>query len=480
MGRMTRMLFLLVGIGMLLLQPLSAEELQNGEALYGKYCAQCHGQDLRGGMAQSLLDGVWQFGGERGYIMRNIKFGITHLGMPAYEKSLTDQQIRTIVDHMAEAEKTAGVTKPPPPKQLQTMDYDVQVQVWAEQLDIPWGIDFVDEQTAFVTERGGHLRVVKDGVLQSEPVAGTPTVLAEGQGGLMDVAVDPDYAENGWIYLAYSHALEGGEDTRRPPAMTRIVRGHVSDNTWTNQQIIYEAPHDTYRTTRHHYGCRIVFDPEGYLYFCIGDRGADEHAQDLSKPNGKVHRIHRDGSIPDTNPFADQPEVLKTIFSYGHRNPQGLSVHPDTGRVWESEHGPMGGDELNLLTEALNYGWPVISYGRNYNGSIITELVRQPGMEQPAIFWRPSPAVCGIDFYRGDLFPKWRNCLIVGALKYEEVTLLTIEQDRVMHQETILKSVGRVRDVACGPDGAVYVLLNKPDMILRLTPVIEMRDSVSD
>ena len=287
----------------------------------------------------------------------------------------------------------------------------------------------------------------------------------------MDVALDPAFAENRWIYLAYSHVLPSSDE--RPPAMTRLVRGHLKDNTWTDQQVIYEAPHETYRQTRHHYGCRIAFDPEGYLYFSIGDRGASQHAQDLSRPNGKIHRIFPDGRIPKDNPFINQQGALPTIFSYGHRNPQGLATHPETGTVWDSEHGPMGGDELNILTPGTNYGWPEITYGRNYNGAIVSEFERKPGMAQPTLFWRPSIAVCGIDFYRGTLFPKWQNRLLVGALAFEEVRLVAVEKDRVMHEEVILKNAGRVRDIETGPDGAIYVVLNNPGTILRLTPIVE-------
>lgn len=471
---MGRLIFPLLCLSVMILAAPGAfaQEAPDGQMLYQQFCGQCHGAKLQGGNAQSLVDGVWQFGDGRNYRMRNIKHGITHLGMPAYEKALSDPQIRAILDYLEASEKAAGAVKPPPPTFLQTHDYDMDVVVWADGLEIPWSIDFLDGNRALITERPGRLRLVVDGTLQPDPVTGTPEVLARGQGGLLDVAVDPAYAENGWIYLAYSHELKGGEG-RRTPAMTRIVRGRLKGQAWVDEQVVYEAPHDTYRTTRHHYGCRIVFDPEGYLYFSIGDRGAGKQAQDLSRPNGKIHRIHPDGRIPKDNPFVDHPGALKTIFSYGHRNTQGMAVHPVTGRVWTTEHGPMGGDELNLLHRGLNYGWPEISYGRNYNGTILTEFVRKPDMEQPNLYWKPSIAVCGLDFYRGALFPKWRNKLMVGALKYEEVQLLTLEKDRVMHQETILKNAGRVRDVACGPDGAIYVVLNRPGMVLRLTPVAD-------
>ncbi|MCY1720646.1 PQQ-dependent sugar dehydrogenase [Prolixibacteraceae bacterium Z1-6] len=443
---------------------------QDGALLYGKNCAQCHGANLNGGNAASLVDGIWQFGAEDGYQFRNIKFGIAHLGMPSYESTLIDDEIRAIMQYMKDQANKVGAEKPPLAKELETLDYDINVEIFAEGLEVPWAIDFIDENTALITERPGRLRVVKNGKLQAEPVNNTPKVLNEGQGGLLDVAIDPDYENNDWIYLAYSHEIEGSGGESRPPAMTRIVRGKIQNNTWTNQEVLFEAPHEMYRTTRHHYGCRIVFDPWGYLYFTIGDRGAGYQAQDVTLPNGKVHRIHKDGSIPENNPFMAEENAMKSLYSLGNRNIQGMAIHPETGQLWATEHGPMGGDELNLILAGKNYGWETITYGKNYNGSIITDETHKPGMEQPALYWKPSIAVCGLDFYRGDLFKKWKNKLLVGALKYEEVRLLSLEKDRVMHQEVIVKGQGRVRDVSTGPDGAIYVVLNKPGTVIRLTP----------
>ncbi|VGO17915.1 Aldose sugar dehydrogenase YliI [Pontiella desulfatans] len=445
---------------------------QSADNLYQEHCSHCHGAKFQGGNAQSLIDGIWQFGDSAGHISRNIKFGITHLGMPAYEKSLTDPQIKSLVNYLFEAEKQAGAATPPSPTSLQTQDYDIDVEIWAEGLDIPWNLAFLDDKLALITERPGRLRIMRNGTLNPKPVEGSPSVVAEGQGGLLAVAFDPDYREKGnqWIYLAFSHGLEKKAGEKRAPAMTKVVRGRIRNNRWIDEQTLFEARHEEYRTTRVHFGTRIVFDAGNNLYFSIGDRGTGDDAQDLSKPNGKMHRIRRDGSIPNDNPFVQTEGALPSIFSYGHRNPQGISVHPTTGQIWAAEHGPLGGDELNLVEAGKNYGWPVITYGKNYNGTTITEVVRKEGMEQPAWYWKPSTAVCGIGFYSGNLFPKWNNKLLVGALKYEDVRVLDIEKDRVMHEEMILKNAGRVRDVACGPDGALYIVLNSPDTILRLTP----------
>ncbi len=445
---------------------------QDAAKLYQTHCSHCHGNTFQGGSAKSLADGAWQFGDTSGHINRNIKFGITHLGMPAYEKTLSDQQIKQISTYLLEMQKQAGAAKSPIPETLQTLDYDINVEIWAEGLEVPWSLAFLDEKTALVTERSGRLRTLDKGRLHSKPIEGIPDVLAEGQGGLLAVAFDPDYHEEGnqWIYLAFSHGLEMQPNGKRSLAMTKLVRGRINGNDWTDEETLFGAPHETYRTTRHHYGTRIVFDEKKDLYFAIGDRGTGAHAQDLSKPNGKIHRIRRDGRIPRDNPFRRNKTAMPSIFSYGHRNPQGLAFHPQTGHLWSAEHGPLGGDELNLVASGANYGWPIITYGKNYNGTPITDIVRKEGMEQPVWYWRPSTAVCAIDFYHGDLFPKWNNKLLVGALKYEDVRLLDIENGRVMHEEVILKNAGRVRDVVCGPDGAIYVVLNNPGTILRLTP----------
>ena len=280
---------------------------------------------------------------------------------------------------------------------------------------------------------------------------------------MLDVAVDPDYSENGWIYLSFSHEIN-------ELAMTKIVRGKINRNQWVNEETLFESPPQYYLETRHHYGSRIVFDDDGHLYFSIGDRGKRNHAQDISRPNGKIHRINKDGSIPKDNPFRGVARATESIYAFGNRNAQGLAIEPSTGKLWETEHGQKGGDEVNIVRSGLNYGWDKVTYGRNYDDTVSAEFVKLPGMEVPILFWRPSIAACGLDFYKGKLFPKWQNHLIVGALKFEEVRLLDIENDRVIHQEIILKDAGRVRDVCSGPDGAIYVVLNKPGNILRLTP----------
>lgn len=464
----------LLGFTLALTVPAAAQSDSESATLFRNYCAPCHGESLEGGNAQSLIDAVWQFGSKKSHIFRNIKYGIADFAMPAFDAALSDRQINGLIDFIFTQENATGAVKPTPPEKVFTLDYELRIEVLAEDLDIPWGIAFTRPNHALITERSGQVRQLYAGQLAPAPVKGTPEVLHEGQGGLLDVAVDPDFDQNGWVYLAYSHALPPLSGEGRPTAMTRIVRGHVSNNEWIDQEVIFEAPGDTYQATRHHYGSRLAFDSHNHLYFSVGDRGSAQHAQDLNQPNGKIHRIGRDGSIPTDNPFLTRFDALPSIFSYGHRNPQGLALHPETDLLWASEHGPMGGDELNRSRSGANFGWPTITYGRNYDGGIVSALTKKAGLEQPRLYWKPSIAVCGIDFVTGDLLPRWKNKLLVGALKYEELRLLDIANGQVIHQEIILKNVGRVRDVTVSPDGAIYVLTNGPGLVLRLTPIRDL------
>jgi len=278
----------------------------------------------------------------------------------------------------------------------------------------------------------------------------------------LDVALDPDYANNRWVYLTLSDPGPSGT------AMTKLVRGKITDFKWIDEQVLFEAKPEHYVKSRAHFGSRITFDKAGHLYFSIGDRGKKEMAQDVRRPNGKIHRINRDGSIPADNPFLNTEGAYPSIFSYGNRNPQGLIVHPETDVLWETEHGPRGGDELNVIRSGVNYGWPEISYGINYNGTVLTEFKTKPGMAQPESQWTPSIAVCGLDVYTGDLFPEWKGSLLVGSLAYETLRLVSVEGDQYKSEVTLLEAEGRIRDVTTGPDGAIYVAL--PDSIVRLSP----------
>ncbi|MDC0497418.1 PQQ-dependent sugar dehydrogenase, partial [bacterium] len=342
--------------------------------------------------------------------------------------------------------------------------YKFRIETILEDLDIPWSIAFLPDGDVLVAERPGTLKLW-NGSKTGKSIEGTPEVLAKGQGGLMEVAPHPNYSKNGWIYLAFSASHADAEDSKS--SMTKVVRGRIKSGKWHDEEVIFEVPAKYHRTSGSHFGTRLVFQ-DGYLYFGIGDRGAQDQAQDLSLPNGKIHRIHDNGSIPKDNPFIATDGAYPSIWTCGNRNPQGLDAHPETGDIWESEHGPRGGDEINLMQRGLNYGWPVITYGMNYNGKPITDKTSAHEMEQPAHHWTPSIAVCGIDFYEGNVFPNWKNNLLVGGLASQELHRLVIVEDRVVKDEIILKNEGRVRDVATGLDGFIYVVLNGPDRVIRL------------
>jgi glucose/arabinose dehydrogenase len=446
-----------------------AQPKRDADTLYKTLCSSCHGSDMQGGQTDSLLDDVWKHGGDDASLAAIIANGYEQGGMPKWKPELSDAEIRSMVVLIREKRQKAQYITAAPPKPLDehpvdSLEHRFRLKSVVEELATPWSMAFLPDGRMLVTELRGTLRVVKDGKLQPEAVLGTPPVFAAGQGGLMEVAAHPGYATNGWIYLAFSDAAPDAK-----LGLTAIVRGRLKGNQWSDQEVLFRAPYGFYKPGNVHFGSRIVFD-KGYIFFSMGERGSMQDAQDLTRPNGKVHRIFEDGRIPPDNPFAGQSNAFATIWCYGNRNPQGLDRHPVTGELWETEHGPRGGDELNLIRKGANYGWPVITYGMNYNGTPITGITKQEGLEQPIIHWTPSIAVCGIDFYEGDRFPKWKNNLFVTALAQQELRRLVIDGGQVVSQEVLFKNIGRVRDVHSGPDGYLYVIFNKPDRIARLEP----------
>ncbi len=334
----------------------------------------------------------------------------------------------------------------------------------ADGLEHPWGIAELPDGRLLVTERPGRLRIIANGELDPEPVTGFPPIFAKGQGGLMDVELHPDFAENGWIYFAYS-ADEGGV------GHTRIMRARLKGKTLEDVEVLFSPPVDQFTKAGAHFGCRIVFDGKGHIFFPIGDRGKKEQAQDLSKAAGKIHRINEDGSIPKDNPFLETPGALPSIWAYGTRNAQGLRLHPETGDLWAVEHGPRGGDELNVIRKGANYGWPVITYGINYNGTPITDLTEAPGMEQPVIHWTPSIAVGGLEINTGKKYPGWKGDFFATALAGQKLVRMVVEGQEVKLQEPLLEKTGRIREVKAGADGTLYVLYDSPGRVIALEPV---------
>jgi glucose/arabinose dehydrogenase len=338
-----------------------------------------------------------------------------------------------------------------------------RVEILAEGMEVPWGLVELPDGRILLTERAGHVRVFADGKLQPGRIDNFPPIFARNQGGLLDVELHPDFEKNGWIYFAYS-ADEGGR------SHTRILRARLGEGKLEDIEVIYSPPDDQFTTAGHHFGCRLEFGPDGLLYFSIGDRGRMETAQDLSMAAGKIHRIRDDGSVPEDNPFVNTPGALPTIWAYGTRNAQGLRFHPRTGDLWSVEHGPRGGDELNVIEPGKNYGWPVITYGINYNGSIISELTEKEGMEQPVIQWTPSLGVCGLEIVSDRSIPGWEGNLLVTALAHQKLVRLVLDGRQVTGQEVLLEGSGRIRHVKEGRDGTIYVLLEKPGRLVALRP----------
>jgi glucose/arabinose dehydrogenase len=437
--------------------------------VYAEICAACHGARLEGGKAQSLLDDAWVFGGGDDTLARTIADGQPAAGMPAFGSLLSPAEIRAMVYYLREARVMLQAA---PVRGAGLIDSQVRasqahrfrIEVVADGLSTPWGLAFLPDGRLLVSERPGLLRVLDPGGPVGPPVTGTPPVWVRQDGGLMDVALHPRFADTGWIYLAYS-------DPGPPPtSTTKIVRGRIRDGRWVDQQTIHQAPATLYVADNTHFGARLLFDAAGHLYFTIGDRGTMADAQSLSNPNGKVHRVHDDGRAPADNPFARTPGALGTIWSYGNRNVQGLAWHPATGALWASEHGPRGGDEINVIERGRNYGWPRVTFGINYDGSPITARTQAPGMVAPVAHWTPSLAPSGIAFYTGDRFPRWRNDLFVAMLAGQQLRRLSVRGTGVGGQETIFQALGRVRHVVTGPDGLIYVALNDPGRIVRLVP----------
>jgi glucose/arabinose dehydrogenase len=438
-------------------------QARSADDIYKSFCASCHGPDMSGGLGPSLRDAEWKHGSTDADISRVIKQGVPKVGMPAMEKTVTDADIRALIILIREsAAKAQAPASTAEGAVIEGGGHKFKLEKVASAPGELWSIDFLEPTTLVATQKDGKLWVFKNGERQG-PVVGIPEVFSKGQGGLLEVQRHPD-PQSAWIYLTYSDAAAGN-------AMTKVVRGKLDGLKWVEQQTIYSADSKFYTDRGHHFGSRMVFQ-DGYIYFSVGDRGVQDQAQDLSHPNGKVHRLHDDGRVPKDNPHAANAEALPSIWSYGHRNPQGLAVHPQTGDIWEAEHGPRGGDEINRLVKGANFGWPVITYGMNYNGTPITSQTTKAGMEQPKHYWVPSIAISEIDFYTGEPFPKWRHQMLVGSLAKEQLRLVRIQGDQVVSDELLFQDLGRIRDLADGPDGFPYVVLNQNDggAIYRLVP----------
>jgi glucose/arabinose dehydrogenase len=332
-------------------------------------------------------------------------------------------------------------------------------------LENPWGMAFLPDGRVLVTERPGRLRIVATDGSLSAPLAGVPPVAAGGQGGLLDVALHPGFADNRLVYLSYSEPGDGGNSTA-------VARGRLEGNALREVEVIFSQQPKFDGSA--HFGSRLVFARDGTLFVTLGDRyKRRDDAQTLDNHHGKIVHINDDGSVPEGNPFADRAGALPEIWSLGHRNLQGATLHPQTGELWTHEHGPSGGDEINISRAGNNYGWPVITYGEEYIGGSIGEGTHKDGMEQPLHYWVPSIAPSGMIFV-DQRIPAWQGNLLIGSLKFDQLVRLELDSDKVVHEERLLdKALGeRVRDVAQGPDGAIYLLTDeRKGRLLRLAPL---------
>lgn len=448
-----------------------------GAEVYQQNCAGCHGHQLQGASASSLLKETLKYGNDRQSISEVIRNGIPMTQMVSWDSTFSEKDREAVTDYiLAVREDPKTVKTDVKPLTIETKLYKLNIErVITEGIDGPWGIEFADANHALITGNKGELYRMVNNKLDTQKITGLPKVYGYDMfGGMMDLALDPDYKNNGWVYIAFSHNPKNTTD-RNAPGMTKVVRGKVKGHQWTDEQTLFEV-HDSLRVTGGlRWGSRLLFDKQGYLYFTIGDMQqviqSGRDPQLPTRPQGKIYRINADGSVPKDNPLYNKKDALQAIYAWGARNVQGIAQHPVTGKIYFSDHGPQGGDELNVLKNGGNYGWPLITYGVNYDGSVITKDTAKAGLEQPLTYWRPSIAVCAVEFVNSSLFPKWQNNLLLTALKFEELRRLVLDDnDRVTEQEILLKGYGRVRDVKFGPDGALYVLTNTPDALLRLTP----------
>ncbi len=375
-------------------------------------------------------------------------------------------QLRTFSCALALASLLAGAcSNPTTAAAFDSEQQSFRLMPVVSDLDQPWGFAFLPDGDLLITEKAGDLRRVRDGELLPEPISGLPdNIAAVGQGGLLDVALDPDFADNRRIYISYAGEGEGGYGTE-------VARGRLVDNALEDVEVIFRALPKS--DGGQHFGSRLQFSPDGLLYISLGERGIKDQAQDRSTHPGSLIRIHPDGRVPDDNPFVDKDGAQPEIYTYGNRNMQGMTLHPETGQLWTNEHGPQGGDELNLMQAGNNYGWPVITYGVNYGtGTQIGEGTHKEGMEQPVHYWDPSIATSGLAFYDGDAFPEWQGDAFVGSLKFGFIARLELNEDyEVTGEERLLEgTLERVRAIRQGPDGLLYVLDEAKGELLRLEP----------
>lgn len=352
-----------------------------------------------------------------------------------------------------------SISSPPTQETADSSKYTVEKLY--EGFKNPWGMAWLPDGRMLVTEKAGEILVFKNNKFTGEKLVGVPKVSADGQGGLLDIKLHPDYKQNKWIYISYSKPVEGG-------VTTAITRFKLKGNQLVEKQDIFLAK--PFIKATHHFGSRIVFDKDKFLFFSVGERGTQPKVQELDNDHGKIHRIYDDGRIPQDNPYVGQKGASPSIWSYGHRNPQGMVYDAATNRLWAVEHGPKGGDELNLIEKGKNYGWPKTSHGINYNGTILTEFKELPGITNSVRIWVPSIAPCGITQVTSNRYPDWKGNILVGALAHRHIARVQLDGTKFVAEEKLARDIGRVRCVAQAPDGYIYAVTEGPGLLIRLMP----------
>jgi len=343
-----------------------------------------------------------------------------------------------------------------------TTEFSVTAQTIYDSLKNPWAMAWLPDGRLLVTERSGEILVFKNDKFTGEKLSGVPAVFNEGQGGLMDIKLHPNYTQNGWLYITYAKPVEGG-------ATTAVMRFKLQGNQLVEKQEIFTAK--PYLPANFHFGSRIVFDKDNYLYVSSGERGTQPKVQELDNDHGKVHRLFDDGRVPEDNPFAGKGTAHASIWTYGHRNPQGMVYDAATNRIWEVEHGPKGGDELNLIERGKNYGWPKTSYGINYDGTVLTPYKEMEGIENPVRFWVPSIAPCDVMLVTSDKYPEWKGNVLVSALSFKHIARVQLAGTKFKSEEKLLQDLGRFRSTSQSPDGYIYAVTEGPGKLVKLMPV---------
>ena len=444
-------------------QPMvTAEE---PEMIWAKFCSGCHGVQM-----VAFTDRQWKNGNSDSALLASINKGNVEKGMPPFATAFSEPDKKALVVYIQSGIKNAGkyITEEKMTSNIvKTENNTFRLDTLFSGIKNPWSMDLLPGGEMLVTDRAGKLFHVKANMDKQE-ISGVPEVRAAGQGGLFDIKIDPAYPTNSIIYLSYAKGVTSDSGAVNT---TAVVRARLEGGMLKDVKEIFEAK--PYQKTEYHYGGRMEFGKDGYLYITVGDRG--KHfvtAQSVDNDGGKVHRIKTDGSIPADNPFVKVTGAHASVYSLGHRNPQGMAIHPVTGEIWTNEHGPRGGDEVNIVKAGKNYGWPVITWGLNYDGTILSKETVKPGMEQPLLYWVPSIAPSGMAFVKGNKYKGWNNALLVGSLRFKYLNVCYLQGSKIVKEETVMNNVGRVRDVRMGPDGFVYVIVEDPGYVFRLAPML--------